>query len=752
MATEDINVVHSADAPTAFFDTETRTLGLPVWKDMDDSVYDMLVGHEVSHALHTPTVGWQDFIGKGQGSQVRHAFVNVVEDARIERLIKDKFPGLRRDFAAAYKSMHQQDKFEIDGKNVDDLPLLDRLNLHFKVGLYGLEDVSFSADEQQYVTRMAETSTFEEVLELAKELYEKYEDEREDDEEQQEEPGESQNSMGGGDDDGDSDDSEPSDDDGENESGDSGSSDESDDEEGEESSSSGSSSESDSDDEDSGDSSTDDTDDGESAESQQGDPSDLDDSKPQSLEYDDYSNGDSDTPGFTQHNYEKAVDDFRDDTASDYDYHTLPELNLDRVIVDYKKILSLYEETGYCIESVESRRTILNNFLRKSKPVVNHMVQQFMMKKAADEDRRTSISKTGILDTVSMIDYRWSEDIFQKNEIHHDGDNHGLVIFLDWSASMDSIIRDTLEQLLVLVEFCRKAGIPYEVYAFSSRLYTPSNYNSLNTDARERFRAERDSNPQCSPDGNLDIAPHEFQLYNFLSSRMNAREYKTAVWNLWRQVTASYHEYTPPCLAMGSTPLNEAILSALQIVPEFQRNNDVQIVNTVFLSDGDGHSIGLRSNRYSSKPNKNFLRDKKTRKVYEIDTTSNHYDSESDVLLQLLKDRTGSNTIGIRLHDSTSIKNLRYRYWGHSGTYEENDKKFEKASVDYRKNNFAIVDSDGYDLSIVVKGHLKVQTDALDDLDDDASYTKIKNAFMKGNASKKTSRVIATQLVDIMAV
>tara|TARA_R100000501_G_C2568733_1_gene76438 strand:+ start:116 stop:727 length:612 start_codon:yes stop_codon:yes gene_type:complete len=203
---------------------------------------------------------------------------------------------------------------------------------------------------------------------------------------------------------------------------------------------------------------------------------------------------------------------------------------------------------------------------------------------------------------------------------------------------------------------------------------------------------------------------------------------------------------------MGSTPLNEAILSALQIVPEFQRNNDVQIVNTVFLSDGDGHSIGLRSNRYSSKPNKNFLRDKKTRKVYEIDTTSNHYDSESDVLLQLLKDRTGSNTIGIRLHDSTSIKNLRYRYWGHSGTYGENDKKFEKASVDYRKNNFAIVDSDGYDLSIVVKGHLKVQTDALDDLDDDASYTKIKNAFMKGNASKKTSRVIATQLVDIMAV
>ena len=89
MATEDISVQHSASAETAAFDTESRTLILPVWEDMDNAVYDMLVGHEVSHALHTPMDGWQDFIGEGPGSRMRHMFVNVVEDARIERLIKD---------------------------------------------------------------------------------------------------------------------------------------------------------------------------------------------------------------------------------------------------------------------------------------------------------------------------------------------------------------------------------------------------------------------------------------------------------------------------------------------------------------------------------------------------------------------------------------------------------------------------------------------------------------------------------------
>ena len=112
MATENIRVEHRADAPSAYFDVENRVLGLPVWKDMDSALYDMLVGHEVSHALHTPAEGWQEFVGN---SGTRHMFVNVVEDARIERMIKDKFPGLRRDFVEAYKSLHDRDLFEISG-------------------------------------------------------------------------------------------------------------------------------------------------------------------------------------------------------------------------------------------------------------------------------------------------------------------------------------------------------------------------------------------------------------------------------------------------------------------------------------------------------------------------------------------------------------------------------------------------------------------------------------------------------------
>ena len=303
MATEDITVQHSASAQTASFDTMNRVLTLPVWKDMDNSMYDMLVGHEVSHALHTPAEGWQDFVGN---SGMRHMFLNVVEDARIERMIKAQYPGIRRDFASAYKSLHEQDLFEISDKDISTLALIDRLNLQFKIGLHCQVPIPFSADEQQYVTRMGETETFEDVMKLAQELYElqKEEDEKnqsEQDEQESPESGAGEGSGGDGENAADSDES--------------GSGSGAGDEEGEDSSS-GEGSESG---EDSGASMEDDTDDGESAESTTGESGDESGSASEQggLDYDDYSNapGDSAPAGSTQRNFEQGMEDLRDESA-----------------------------------------------------------------------------------------------------------------------------------------------------------------------------------------------------------------------------------------------------------------------------------------------------------------------------------------------------------------------------------------------------------------------------------------------------
>jgi hypothetical protein len=113
----------------------------------------------------------------------------------------------------------------------------------------------------------------------------------------------------------------------------------------------------------------------------------------------------------------------------------------------------------------------------------------------------------------------------------------------------------------------------------------------------------------------------------------------------------------------------------------------------------------------------------------------------------MLKDKTGCNTIGIRLHDSHQLKRLRYSFWNEWDN--ETNKKFEIACRSYKKNKFCTAESDGYDELFVMQGNLKVEFDALDGLDEDASMTRIKNAFIKGNSSKKSSRVVAGRIIDI---
>ena len=90
LAQEDLVVEHR-DVETAQFNIESRVLTLPNWKRASEKVYDLLVAHEVGHALYTPNE-W-DWEGR-----IPQQFVNVTEDARIEKLMKRRYPGLHKTF------------------------------------------------------------------------------------------------------------------------------------------------------------------------------------------------------------------------------------------------------------------------------------------------------------------------------------------------------------------------------------------------------------------------------------------------------------------------------------------------------------------------------------------------------------------------------------------------------------------------------------------------------------------------------
>jgi len=484
---------------------------------------------------------------------------------------------------------------------------------------------------------------------------------------------------------------------------------------------------------------TDDTDTGESAESTTGEGEGQNASD---LSYDDYQ-ANQNVAGSTQNAFEQGVSEMRSSGSGEYIYNTLPTMNLSECVCDFKTIEELWNSMEQCERSDASRLELtseLTTYMNSIKGIVGGMVQQFQMKQAADADKRTSFAKTGVLNTNTMINYRWSEDIFLKNEVHADAKNHGMVIYLDWSGSMCNILKDTVEQLLVLVEFCRKVGIPYEVYAFSSNRYHPQGLDRY-SDEYDNFYKNRPQ--QFTSDCDTDATPHDFQLYNFLSSRMNKREFNTALNNLW-VLTASQSHYgmrsrIPYCLGLGCTPLNEAVVCAIQQVPEFQRQNGIQIVNTVFLTDGEGH--GLVREPWRRGDGKSFIVDKKTKKQYEIGMNTTCSRGQTDALLEMLKDRTGCNTVGVRLHDAKNINFMRYHV---------EEEEFSALSKQYKKENFILIDS-SYDEYFLVKGNLKVETDALESLEGDASYAKIKNAFIKGGSRKKASRVIANRMVNIFA-
>ena len=144
LATENLIVEHRK-TPTASFDVDRRVLTLPNWDKASSTVYDMLVGHEVGHALFTPNEDWRSV------ADCPKDFVNVIEDARIEKLMKRTYPGLRKSFSGGYKELNDQDFFGTEGEDFNTFSLIDRINLHFKVGASAM--MPFSIEEQVFVAR-----------------------------------------------------------------------------------------------------------------------------------------------------------------------------------------------------------------------------------------------------------------------------------------------------------------------------------------------------------------------------------------------------------------------------------------------------------------------------------------------------------------------------------------------------------------------------------------------------------------------
>jgi len=737
MAAENITVEHKK-IPTAAFDVKNRVLYLPIlkWKPGSD-VYDLFCAHEVGHALWTPFDGWHSSISeKGKGYK---SFLNVIEDARIEKKIKRKFAGARKCMLGGYSELMNEDFFGLRKMGVDanDLNLIDRINLYTKAGTqYSIE---FTEEEREWVEKVMRTETWEDVVEVTDALYEwckenesetdnSYSDFDENDEdewEESEEDEENTSPIGSGEDDSD-DDSEKS-----------------------EENKTKPSSKSNEDSTEEKDDSKNTSNNFEGGTSSAGMNSDISE-EPSSLTDDNF------------RDREEEMSDMSDEVRIP-NYLTFPKINTESIVIDHKVIhKELTDYYNNCKGAVDAGNELLKTFKKNNGKMISYMVKEFEMKKAADIHRRAYASKKGTLDMNKIHAYKYSENLFRQITSLPEGKNHGMVMFIDWSGSMNGYIKETIEQLVNLTMFCSKVQIPFEVYAFTDHYRDHTENSNSYSFNREKF--EYDETParkkiSTYKKNDLVINQH-LRLMSLFNSKMKNRELTEAYRNilLVSDSLSNYYGYrnhdyygAPNNFSLGGTPLDSTIVCAKTIVEEFKTKTKTQIVNVVFLSDGQSnrHMEYINSENKLSNVNKKSLHidDVKTRtRVYPTRDNGKQMDTTSIYLLALKK-QLGINLLGFFLTSGGTRRTASEIGW-----IMERYPTDEEVSK-FRKEKFLIETETSYDeLYIVNTKSLQIDdVDHMEKVEVGATKAVIRRALKKNTNGKLQNRVLLNAFIKKVA-
>lgn len=786
LATENIGVEHQYVA-TASFDTAARTLTLPIWTGMSADLYDMLVGHEVGHALWTPQ-SWEvisDAIERlcklGLSAGRAKSMLNIVEDVRIERLIKNKFPGIRRNFSIGYTEVLERDLFGIKlnyNGDMNMMPFMDRFNVATKAGAAMIEIPQFSAAEKVLVDQSHKTETFEDVVLLCCKIVEFLKSNAKSS--PSDNGAKTQSSNGKGD--------KP-------ESGESNTAGGSESGGGDEQSAAGAG-------------------DGE------GEEKDTDNTEKTKQT--------GAISGEHIRNKGKEIgESFTDECMSDglakhaaqsknknkkYEYAPVPTFDLSEIVITSENlILKMNQKLNLNPKARTLATTLAEKWTALNRGTILNMVKRFEQRKAADIQSRTLITKSGLLDLSKIAYYRTNDDIFKNHITVSEGKNHGLVILIDWSGSMSAILGAVISQALCLVEFCRKTGVPYEIYAFTDNCYGMNNgpdtdpvHHTLDQEPAQfkTISARNFSMIQLLRSG-LSRSDHA-ALVNMMLLLMASAGYKPFNDQIGAMIAAEsaakaglechsatswkrpFHQLTctaaggdfefPACLELSGTPLNEGIMCTAQLVERFQARTGVQIMNVAILTDGDATRSIQIDHPKSATPTSRYgesivmTHGGKSYNTFrpENDTMSpyvSHTKLGTNACISYLKDRTGAAVYGFYLSTGNGNNN-------HRSITRELSRAIDRIPLieeihEYITTGAIICTHPAYDEYYIVQiacrddqfANVDSLFNDLDDLRQDGSAidqkkqaTLVRKAFMKGMSNENSSRIICSRFADCFAI
>jgi hypothetical protein len=753
LAKENIRV-HQGNYKTAFFDVKKRVLGLPAWNLDSKDVSDLLVGHEVGHARWTPSAGIEQYHERF-GKEAPFDICNIVEDIRIERLILAAFPGLVSSFTKGYTHLLENDFFKLKDRNINELNFIDRLNIKGK--LRHLVVVEFDEWETEIYTKCLRAETFEEVLDICEEIIDNLpkEETQQENPEEPSQPGQDSEEEGG-DDDLDSNirgnDADPSmnEDNGD-----------------------GSDSISDPDQNEDGEDDTGQT-------SKADEKSDEDDGDERSTSSSNANEAGDANPDFssaiseTQRAFEEELENSQKDFGNAYYVNAPSRKQIDECISSLDTVREArrsssqtrYDNLMAC--SVEDSRW--TEFKNDSKKNVALLVREFERKKSAYEYSRAQTSATGSIDPNKLHSYKYDDQIFKSVTRLATSKNHGMVFFIDWSGSMNSVLHDVIQQTLQLAFFCKAVGIPFAVYGFTSQ--SGRRWNNASVDGIE---------DQVGKVVDLSGA----SVFELLNSTINKNEFEVACKELFVGTRGFCNNFCSDIEQLGGTPLFDTIICAAEIVNRFRAQHNVQKLHTMFLTDGESQSL-----RYARDP-ETEVHEKPAKAP---DETENHYGYKQrdeylswgntqigprafthgygtvggkiyrDLILNFKK-ITGSSAICFFLGGPRDAKSAAINAISHSSKFNsttwhtaaEDYKILRKKSLKDKSRTLFVEDGLGYDGYFVIESSNVGIEDTELEVDKNLDYSKaadvnrLARQFSTQNRNKRASRVFLTKFSDLIS-
>jgi len=621
LARENITVRHE-NVSTALFDIGNRVLVLPKFDSISVDQYDLLIGHEVGHAKYSSGPESIPILKKCRDFDGLHTYLNVLEDTRIERLMKDEYPGLRASFRRGYADFATYGPLfeETAGEDLASYSFIDRINVQYKVGAH--RDVPFTDAERAYFPRIDTLDSMTAVYTLAKELYDA------DVEEQKNKPqeqGDEQDDDGQDSQDSDSQDSQDS----ENRNG----STQKGDDTGEDSQQDG-----------------DGQQDGQKGDAQDGNAKDGDDE----AEDGDASKDGEAAPatGSSTSRGPVAKTDIANTEALEgladtkEDHHSAP------ISVDLRPLTAKQAATfevsfhadveeffSVCGSAKTTAQAYLDNFNQKHGATIKFMAREFELKKAARLAERAKTSRTGRLDVTKLYAYKFREDLFKSVTVLPAGKSHGVVVVIDGSGSMHDVMSDTLDQALLFGTFAKAVGIPFKAVVFSTERYgstlPKAIYNS--TDGGSQTLVPAKGNIQLATVLDTTAPKWKNQL---LALAAFAARYD-------RSLYSHYDLNGLPHSDLGATPLYSSLLVAEQYIATMKSAHRLDKTTLLIVTDGDdssGLDIEFGDGRNSDNVRRGhalIIRDTVTRKVYQDNTgpdSMGFYRAKTNSMLAALVD------------------------------------------------------------------------------------------------------------------